>query len=116
MSSSGYRNSCRDPAKITVWPQLSAAELAGAIRADRQSAGAGGAGAWRTIDWMFETLGIRLVCLTAATDNLRSARLIEAMGFVRMGDREAVAPDGTARPSLYWEMTREAWRGPSALS
>lgn len=97
--------------KITVWPDRSAAELAGAIRADRQGSGQGGAGAFRTIDWMFDALGVRLVCLTAAIDNIRSARLIEAMGFVRMGDREAVADDGAVRPSLYWEMTREAWRG-----
>ncbi|HEX7758479.1 MAG TPA: GNAT family protein [Caulobacteraceae bacterium] len=98
--------------KITVWPHRSAAELAGAIRADRQSSGQGGAGAWRTIDWMFEALGVRLICLTAALDNVRSARLIEAMGFVRLGEREAVASDGTLRPSLYWEMSRDAWRGP----
>jgi len=98
--------------KITVWPDRSAAELAGAIRADRQSAGQGGAGAWRTIDWIFETLGVRLICLTAALDNVRSARLIEAMGFVRMGERVVVAEDGSERPSLYWEMTREAWRRP----
>lgn len=98
--------------RITVWPERSAAELAGAIRADRQSAGQGGAGAWRTIHWIFETLGVRIICLTAATDNVRSARLIEAMGFVRMGERTAVAPDGTERESLYWEMTRDAWRGP----
>ncbi|MGA0603442.1 GNAT family N-acetyltransferase [Caulobacter sp. KR2-114] len=97
--------------KITIWPDRSAAELAGAIRADRQSVGQGGAGAWRTIDWMFAALGVRLICLTAALDNIRSARLIEAMGFVRQGDRDAVGEDGSVRPSLYWEMTREAWRG-----
>jgi len=100
--------------KITVWPERAAAELAGAIRADRQNAGQGGAGAWRTVHWMFETLGVRLICLTAAMDNIRSARLIEAMGFVRMGERTAIADDGTQRQSLYWEMTRDAWRGPSA--
>ncbi|HZZ35005.1 MAG TPA: GNAT family N-acetyltransferase [Caulobacteraceae bacterium] len=101
--------------KITVWPERSAAELAGAIRADRQNAGQGGAGAWRTVHWMFETLGVRLICLTAAMDNIRSARLIEAMGFVRMGERTAVADDGVERQSLYWEMTREDWRGPAAV-
>ena len=100
--------------KITVWPLRSAAELAGAIRADRQNSGQGGAGAWRTIDWMFETLGVRLICLTAAVDNIRSARLIEAMGFMRLGERDAVAQDGTVRPSLYWEMSRDAWRKPNA--
>lgn len=99
--------------KITVWPDRSAAELAGAIRADRQSVGQGGAGAWRVIDWMFETLGVRLICLTAALDNVRSARLIEAMGFVPMGERDAVSEDGAVRASLYWEMSRDAWRGPA---
>ncbi len=99
--------------KITVWPPRSAAELAGAIRADRQNSGQGGAGAWRTIDWMFETLGVRLICLTAALDNVRSARLIEAMGFARLGERDALAEDGTVRPSLYWEMSRDAWRKPN---
>lgn len=49
------------------------------------------------------------MCLTAATDNARSAKLIDRIGFVRMGERDAVRPDGTTRRSLYWEMTREAW-------
>jgi RimJ/RimL family protein N-acetyltransferase len=95
--------------KITVWPQLSAAELGGALRADRQSRGAGGTGAARTIDWIFETLGVRLICLTAAPDNVRSARLIDHMGFQRMGERESTRPDGTTRRSLYWELSRAAW-------
>ena len=47
--------------KITVWPDRSAAELAGAIRADRQGSGQGGAGAFRTIDWMFDVFGVWLV-------------------------------------------------------
>lgn len=95
---------------IAVWPDCASAELAGAVRTDRQSRGQGGAGAMRTFDWMFETLGARLICLTAARDNIRSARLIEAAGFVRMEDRDCVRPDGTVRPSFYWEMTRDAWR------
>jgi RimJ/RimL family protein N-acetyltransferase len=96
-------------AKFSVWPERSAAELAGATRADRQGRGQGGAGALRSFGWMFESLGVRLIGLTAALDNVRSARLIDAAGFVRMGERESVRPDGTVRRSLYWEMTREAW-------
>jgi RimJ/RimL family protein N-acetyltransferase len=96
--------------KITVWPERSSAELGGAIRADRQSRGEGGSGAAHTFGWIFETLGVRLMCLTAALDNVRSARMIDAAGFLRMGERDAVRPDGTIRRSLYWEMTREEWR------
>lgn len=95
---------------IAVWPERSSAELAGALRADLQGQGQGGAGMARTFGWIFETLGVRLMCLTAALDNIRSQKGIDAAGFRRMGEREAVRPDGTTRPSVYWEMTREEWR------
>lgn len=95
---------------VSVWPDRSAAELAGAIRADRQNGGQGAAGALHTFGWIFDTLKVRMMGLTAATDNVRSARLIDAAGFVRMGEREAVRPDGTTRVSLYWEVTRGQWR------
>jgi RimJ/RimL family protein N-acetyltransferase len=96
--------------KITVWPDRSAAELAGAVRADRQGSGRGAAGAGQMFGWIFETLRVRLIGLTAALDNVRSAKLIDASGFQRMGERDAIRPDGTVRRSIYWEMTREAWR------
>jgi RimJ/RimL family protein N-acetyltransferase len=95
---------------IQVWPERSSAELAGAIRADLQSQGQGGRGMAHTFGWIFETLGVRLMCLTAALDNVRSQKGIDAAGFRRMGQRDAVRPDGTLRPSVYWEMTRDEWR------
>jgi RimJ/RimL family protein N-acetyltransferase len=95
---------------FTVWPGRSAAEIAGAFRADRQNSGAGRVGAAHSFDWMFEELGVRLVCVTAALDNVRSARVIEAAGFTRMGEREGVRADGVVRRSHYWEMSRDAWR------
>jgi RimJ/RimL family protein N-acetyltransferase len=100
-------------AKFSVWPARSSAELAGATRADRQGSGQGGSGALHTFGWMFERLGVRLIGLTAALDNVRSARLIDSAGFVRLGERESVRPDGSMRRSLYWEMTRDAWRARS---
>ncbi|MEZ5937380.1 MAG: GNAT family N-acetyltransferase [Hyphomonadaceae bacterium] len=96
--------------RFTVWPDLSAAEIAGAHRADHQNDGLGKAGAARSFNFMFESLGVRLICVTAALDNVRSARVIEAAGFVAMGERDGVRPDGSVRLSRYWEMTREAWR------
>lgn len=95
---------------VSVWPDRSAAELAGALARSRQSGGQGGAGALQSFGWIFQTLGVRMMCLTAALDNMRSARLIDAAGFVRMGTREAVRPDGTTRTSHYWEVTAEQWR------
>jgi RimJ/RimL family protein N-acetyltransferase len=93
-----------------VWPERASGEIGGAIRADRQNAGQGGAGALRVFGWLFETIGVRLMCLTAALDNVRSQKLIDAAGFVRMGERDSVRPDGGVRRSVYWEMTRDAWR------
>jgi RimJ/RimL family protein N-acetyltransferase len=95
--------------KITVWPERSAAELGGALRANLQNTGSGGSGAFGTFGWIFETLGVRMMCLTAALDNTRSARLIDRAGFVRMGERDSIRADGTTRRSIYWELTREGW-------
>ncbi|MFZ4608144.1 MAG: GNAT family N-acetyltransferase [Caulobacter sp.] len=94
---------------VSVWPERSAAELAGALRADRQSGGQGGAGALHSFGWIFAALKVRMMCLTAAVDNVRSAKLIDAAGFVRMGTRDSIRPDGSTRVSLYWEVTRDAW-------
>lgn len=96
--------------RITVWPDRSAAEVAGAMRADLQNRGQGTTGMAHTFGWIFETLGVRMMCLTAALDNVRSQKGIDAAGFVRMGERDAVRPDGTIRRSVYWEMTRDDWR------
>ena len=99
--------------RITVWPDRSAAEIAGGKAASRQNSGtatrqgAGGSGAF---GWIFATLGVRIMCLTAALDNVRSIRMIDAAGFRRMGQRQAVRPDGTTRQSVYWELTAEEWR------
>lgn len=96
--------------RITVWPEHLSAELAGAVRADLQNSGRGGAGMAHSFGWIFETLGVELMCLTAALDNARVQKGIDAAGFVRMGERDAVRADGTIRKSVYWEMTRSQWR------
>ena len=96
--------------RFTVWPERSSAELAGARRADLQNSGQGAQGVAHSAAWMFEHLGVRLIGLTAALDNLRSAKAIDGAGFTRMGEVESVKPDGTVRRSLYWELTREEWR------
>lgn len=96
--------------RFTVWPERASGEIAGAFRADLQSRGVGKAGAARSFGWMFEALHLRLLCATAALDNTRSARVIEAAGFVYMGQRESIRSDGTSRTSHYWELSREAWQ------
>lgn len=96
--------------RITVWPERSSAELAGAARADRQNTGKGRQGVANSVGAIFEVLGVRLIGLTAALDNVRSAAAIDGAGFIRMGETESVRPDGTVRRSLYWEMTRDQWR------
>jgi RimJ/RimL family protein N-acetyltransferase len=95
--------------RFTIWPERASGELAGARRADLQNSGAGRAGVAQSIAWMFEALGLRLIGLTAALDNVRSAKAIDGAGFRRMGEVESVKPDGTTRRSLYWELAREEW-------
>lgn len=94
---------------IQVWPEWAACELGGAIRPDRQGAGAGIAGAAAAFDWMFEEIGVDLICETAALDNVRTARLLERIGFTDKGEIESALPGGGARPSRYWELTRRQW-------
>jgi RimJ/RimL family protein N-acetyltransferase len=94
---------------IQVWPEWSAAEMGGALRADRQSSGQGAKGAIASFDWIFNALGIDLICETASLDNVRTARLLDAIGFSRVGEIVSTRTDGTTRPSLVWEVTREAW-------
>ncbi|HEY2749746.1 GNAT family protein [Phenylobacterium sp.] len=95
---------------FAIWPERASGELAGARRADLQNSGQGRQGVAHSVAWMFEVLGLRLIGLTAALDNVRSAKAIEGAGFKRMGEVESVRPDGTTRRSLYWELTRDEWR------
>ncbi len=95
--------------RVTVWPERASGELAGARRADLQNSGEGRRGVAQSVAWMFEVLGLRLIGLTAALDNVRSAKAIDAAGFKRMGEVESVRPDGTVRRSLYWELARSEW-------
>lgn len=91
---------------IQVWPEWAAAELGGAIRPDRQGGGAGTTGAAMAFDWLFDIIGVDLICETAALDNVRTRKLLERIGFRLIGEIESELPSGGSRPSLYFEMTR----------
>lgn len=95
---------------VQLWPQWGAGELGGALHPKMHSKGAGTKGAAVNFNWMFEGLGLHLICATAALDNVPSQRLIDHLGFTRMGEITSTRPDGTTRQSLVWEMTREDWR------
>lgn len=94
---------------IQAWPHWGAGELGGALHPSLQSQGAGARGAAASFSWMFETLGLELICETAAPDNVRTARLLDGLGFERRGDVTSTRPDGTTRLSLVWEITRAEW-------
>jgi RimJ/RimL family protein N-acetyltransferase len=55
------------------------------------------------------------ICETTAVDNDRSIKLLSRLGFTQMGEVLAVKPDGSTRPSLYWELERQAWETFRAL-
>lgn len=94
---------------VELWPQWSAAKFGGAVRAERQGRGFGGACGLAAVEWCFDQLGVSRICETTARDNDRSIRLLSRLGFVQMGEAIALRPDGTTRPSLYWELSRQDW-------
>lgn len=94
---------------IQLWPQWAAAELGGAVRPDRQGGGTGTAGAAAAFDWLFDVIGVDLICETAALDNIRTRKLLNRLGFRFMGEVESDLPGGGVRPSLCFEMTRTEW-------
>jgi RimJ/RimL family protein N-acetyltransferase len=91
---------------VELWPHWSVAKFGGAVKAERQGRGFGGACGLAAVEWCFDQLGVARICETTAHDNDRSIRLLSRLGFVQMGEIVSVKPDGTTRPSLYWEMTR----------
>ena len=97
---------------IQVWPQWGAGELGGAIRPDRQGQRAGITGAAVSFSWMFEALELSLICETAALDNVRIAKLLDHLGFQRMGEVTSHLADGGLRQSLVWEVARDEWAPP----
>jgi RimJ/RimL family protein N-acetyltransferase len=94
---------------VELWPDWSVAKFGGAVKAERQGRGFGGACGLAAVEWCFDLLGVNRICETTARDNDRSIRLLSRLGFVQMGEVTATRPDGTTRPSLYWEMERERW-------
>lgn len=94
---------------VELWPQWSIAKFGGAVKAERQGRGFGGACGLAAVEWCFDQLGVARICETTARDNDRSIRLLSRLGFVQQGEVVAIKPDGSTRPSLYWELEREAW-------
>jgi len=94
---------------VELWPEWSIAKFGGAVKAERQGRGFGGACGLAAVEWCFDQLGVARICETTARDNDRSIRLLSRLGFVQMGEVVSIRPDGSTRPSLYWELEREAW-------
>jgi RimJ/RimL family protein N-acetyltransferase len=95
---------------ICIWPEWAAGELGGAVHPDRQGKRRGIEGARLSFDWMFDVLGLELICETASLDNHRTAHLLDGLGFRRMGEIVSRRDDGTTRPSLVWEVSRAEWQ------
>ena len=106
LDENGRANAYHD---IQFWPQWAACELGGAIRRDLQNNGQGGTGAKAAFDWLFAVIGVDLICETAALDNVRTARLLERLGFTDKGEISSRLPSGSLRPSRYWELDKTAW-------
>jgi RimJ/RimL family protein N-acetyltransferase len=94
---------------VELWPQWSICKFGGAVKAERQGRGFGGACGLAAVEWCFDQLGVNRICETTARDNDRSIRLLSRLGFIQHGEVVSVRPDGSTRPSLYWELERSIW-------
>jgi RimJ/RimL family protein N-acetyltransferase len=94
---------------VELWPQWSICKFGGAVKAERQGRGFGGACGLAAVEWCFDQLGVNRICETTARDNDRSIRLLSRLGFIQRGEVVSVRPDGSTRPSLYWELGRAEW-------
>jgi len=94
---------------IQVWPEWAAGEIAGGLHPSLHSRGTGTQGAAQTFGWMFEALHLDLLCETASLENVITQRMLDGMGFRRMGEVTSTRPDGSTRASLVWEMTAAEW-------
>lgn len=101
---------------VELWPRWSVAKFGGAVKVERQGRGFGGACGLAAVEWCFDQLGVTRICETTARDNDRSIRLLSRLGFVQMGEVISTRPDGTTRPSLYWEMSCDDWHSARSLS
>ncbi len=109
------RNDADEPTgfvDLQVWPERASAEFGGGIAPGLQSASLGSRGAALLFDWLFHEIGVRLIAMTNALDNVRTEKLLLHLGFQRLTERTCIAADGTDRPSMYWELKREDWRSP----
>jgi RimJ/RimL family protein N-acetyltransferase len=94
---------------VELWPQWSICKFGGAVKAERQGRGFGGACGLAAVEWCFDQLHVARICETTARDNDRSIRLLSRLGFAQRGEVTSVKPDGATRPSIYWEMERTGW-------
>lgn len=83
--------------------------MGGALAKDSQGQGRGSAGVKLSFAWLFDVLGLELLCLTAAPDNIRTAKVLDGMNFRRMGEVTSKRLDGTTRSSFVWEFSRSEW-------
>ncbi len=95
---------------IQVWPEWASCKLGGAISSKHQNTGRGGSGALEVFAWLFEIIGVDLICETAALDNIRTARLLDRIGFTYIGEIDSKLPGGGLRPSRYWELKKTDWQ------
>ena len=92
-----------------VWPEWGAGDLGGALRKDQQGKGVGLRGLTTSFNWMFEALKLEMIFATGALDNVRTARMMDAVGMIHQGEVTSQRPDGTKRQSNVWEISRTAW-------
>ena len=64
---------------------------------------------------MLKRIGLFLVTNFAIMITLTVIwEVVSRLGFIQMGEVTAHRPDGSTRPSLYWELERSGWEDAKA--
>jgi RimJ/RimL family protein N-acetyltransferase len=95
---------------IDCWPEYKSAEYGYIIHPMFEGEGYASEAAIYLNDWLLGAAGFKLICATTALDNNVSMHILDKVGFTRQPQgRICIRPDGSERPSSYFELDRTAW-------
>lgn len=95
---------------LNVWPEHVTGKFGGCLAMPYWGKGLAEEISLRLSDWLYQTAGAMLLCLTTAEDNFPSQRMILELGFDFISHYDRPVADGSFRPSLYYEQTAAKWR------
>jgi RimJ/RimL family protein N-acetyltransferase len=96
---------------LDCWPDHKSAEYGGLCAKPFWGKGFAEEAGVALNDFLFDEAACDLITMTTSPNNRSAQRIIDLMQFTPMGERDCIRPDGSNRPSLYFELTCGQWQG-----